>query len=505
MLLSDNMYDRNEKEHIANKWLKLAGWCILVAGVVLRLVVYLQNRDLMLDEANVARNIYERDLPGLVKPLSYEQYAPPVFLWMVKLSSLLFGFGEQALRVYPLIAGILSLFLFNKVVKEIAGAKAAWYPMLLFALAPILIRYSSELKQYMPDVCITLLLLLAALKTDIRRSPRFKFMLQWLLIGSAAIWSSMPSVFLLAGIGCYYGTICIQHKDNKKLFTVAATSMLWLAQFGIYYFAILRPQISSDYLQNFHQYDFLFATPSTGKEWMHNWTVLSRLPEQFARGNYFVFVNTALLLLGIIILLLKQPAKGLLLSVPLLCLLLAAALNQFSLMPRVALFSLPVILLLCGAGFSFFMNAERRPVKLAAILVVVPCALLSIGNSSGEKYKYEQLTEGLKYLQVKNIEGKGVYIHHSAGPAYIYYSQIHPGKVRLLNNASVLAWNTNYDSLAWQLKNVRKENSNVAFVFTNATMDETDKRRKGLAKHLLETGQFDKKYVRVYIYDTKAQ
>jgi predicted membrane-bound mannosyltransferase len=109
--------------------------------------VYLQNRNLLLDEANVARNLFERDFTGLVKPLNYEQYAPPVFLWVEKLNAILFGFSEYALRLYPLLAGIASVFVMYALLKRLVPMSALWFPLLLFVATHMLIRYSSELRQ----------------------------------------------------------------------------------------------------------------------------------------------------------------------------------------------------------------------------------------------------------------------------------------------------------------------------------------------------------------------
>lgn len=503
--LYSNMYESTPKAEKYNSLLKLLAWIIVIAGIGLRLFVYLQNRDLMLDESNIARNIFERGFRALTQPLSYEQYAPPVFLWIVKVCSILFGFGEQALRLYPILTGILAVLLLYKVGTELTGLRAIWYPLFLFSAAPILIRYSSELKQYMPDVCIALALLLAALRLDIRKAGTGRFVLIWFLTGSLAIWASMPSVFILAGVGCYYGMICLQQKDLKKLFVIVVTSVLWLVQFGIYYNAILKPQISSDYLQNFHHFDFLFATPEKGEEWMHNWTVFNRLIKQFSRSEFFVQVNVWLMVLGIVTLFWKAPARALLLFVPVCALLAAAAFNQFSLLPRVALFSLPLLLLLTAAGLSFLLYGKSVVVQLAALVLVLPGIFLSVSHSRTETYKYEQITEGFSYLKQKNITGPYLYIHHASGPAYLYYTQIHPKRDELkqFNDAAILPWYVNYDSLAWQMRYVWKNEKPVAFVYTNVADAELNKRRTWLNRWFKELEVFDKFYVRVYVYDPK--
>ena len=141
---------------------KLLFWIamfIIAAGIVTRIIVLLQNRDLIIDECNIARNIYERGFAGLAQPLSYEQYAPPVFLWMVKLFTVLFGMGEQVLRLYPLLTGFAAIIMLYLILKELTSLRSLWYPLALFVVAHMFIRYSTEVKQYMPDIFISLSLI----------------------------------------------------------------------------------------------------------------------------------------------------------------------------------------------------------------------------------------------------------------------------------------------------------------------------------------------------------
>src|SRR5690606_20568037 len=91
-----------------DKWMYWLVIALIAIGIILRLYVYFQNRNLIIDEANVARNIAERGFAALALPLDYAQYAPPVFLWITKFFTMLFGMGEMALRLYPLLCGIAS-------------------------------------------------------------------------------------------------------------------------------------------------------------------------------------------------------------------------------------------------------------------------------------------------------------------------------------------------------------------------------------------------------------
>lgn len=478
-------------------------FALLIAGVMLRLYVYLQNRDLIIDEANVARNIYERGFMALLSPLDYEQYAPPVFLWITKLSTLLLGMGEQALKLYPLLSGIAALWLFYKLLKEYIPVQAAWYPVSLMAFSPILIRYSSELKQYMPDVFIALLLIWLALNISIHTISKRRFALLWILIGTVAIWSSMPSVFMLAGVGCYYGWQVLKTKQYKLIILPTLVSLVWVLQFGLYYLLMLQEQANSQYLQNFHRYDFLYATPANGGEWMHNWSVFSALIRQFEGMYPYVHnINTAFLVIGTIMLVRKATAKSILLIIPVLALCAAAALNQFSMMVRVSLFIIPVLILIIGYGFAQYYYLKSSWLKGFLIAAGVYAAGCNITLLSKEPFKYEELTEGMHFVQEHKIPGDRVYLYHSSVSSFIYYTIIHPEKDKWadIKNANRLIYETNYDSLGAWLNYSLQPGQEVVFLYTNATEAEFELRNKQPKPHLEAVDSLYLPWVKAYVF-----
>ena len=110
-------------------------WAIIAVGVALRLVIFFQNRNLIIDEANIVRNLADRGFAGLTHPLKYEQYAPPVFLWIEKAVSIIAGYGEKAMRFYSLVCGAGVLLVFYKVSPSpdaACGADAAARPAFPF-------------------------------------------------------------------------------------------------------------------------------------------------------------------------------------------------------------------------------------------------------------------------------------------------------------------------------------------------------------------------------------
>src|SRR5947209_20397995 len=84
---------------------------ILGFGITVRCVQYLANRSLWLDESFLALNIVHRTFLQLLQPLDYEQGAPLAFLMVERAAVQLFGNSEYALRLFPLVSGIVSLLL----------------------------------------------------------------------------------------------------------------------------------------------------------------------------------------------------------------------------------------------------------------------------------------------------------------------------------------------------------------------------------------------------------
>ncbi len=486
-------------------WPYLLVWLIILTGMVLRVGIYLQNRNLIIDESNVARNIFERGFVELMQPLYYEQYAPVLFLWITELFSLLFGFSEYALRLYPLLAGLASLFVFYKVLGKFMSTKALLFPLALFASAHMFLRYSSELKQYMPDVLITLTLIWLALSIDFKKIATKKFVLLWFIIGSVAIWSSMPSVFLLFGVGCYYGYRALRAKEYKQILPLILVSVLWAAQFAVYYYTILEPQANSEYLQKFHQYYFLHGWPANDWEREHNWQLFNDLMKQFeGELKYVHFINKILLFGGLIIMFLKDTSKAILLGMSFGALLLASALNQYSLIIRVVLFSIPILLIVVGYGFDRLLTLKWWPVQLLLLVVAGYSVWSNAKQSLDMPYQYEQLTTGLEYMEEQGIPPEAISLYHSSVPAWKYYTRIHPNKERwsIYKKSDTLHWSTQYNLLAHDMRYIWGIDKPVGFVFTNATQKETDERVGRVQWHLNLVKKKDTYPVKCFIFES---
>lgn len=351
----------------------------------------------------------------------------------------------------------------------------------------------------MTDVVVSLSLILFALRYHINNTSASKFLLIWIVAGSIGIWLSMPSVFILAGVGAYYLQQSFATKSYRKIISLVLISTIWVGQFVFYYLTILKEQANSEYLQNFHFKFFLFGTPSSMEEWKHNWDVTTSLLKE-AVGFTFIaaYFNLLCLITGIVAIIRSRNSSFLLLLVPLVAVLIAASLNQYSLIPRVSLFTMPLLLILVAKGLDSIMSLRN---KIPTYTTIVLCVFCIYNQSSismiWKGYETEEITDALDFIHSNNIRnGNQVYIHNGAYPSFIYYTTIHPHKDKWtdIKNANHLNWDADYH------KTAKYAASPCAFIFTSIYPDDLANKLSTIQNHKKEINSLSKDGCRVHIF-----
>lgn len=399
---------------------------LLLLGIILRVVVYLQNRSLTLDEANLARNIVEKSGSAFFQSLDYQQYCPPVFLLLTKWSSVFFGVEEWSLKLLPFLGGVLLLLLFGLLLKKIVEVPVVqWYLLLVLSFSHLAIRYSTELKQYSLDAFLALFLLFGALhfrkvEWTIRKT------LTWLLLGSMMIWTSMPSIFLLAAIGIAF---LYQAWSNTQKVPIGLIiiGVFWVLNFGVYFWMVLYQDASSEALQDYHQHFFFEFLASSKEAWGNNYELvkilLTSITDHTVLGGIF---GGLFIILGAIYIIKKDKFKALLLLLPIACTLLASNWGLYSLIPRLTLFLIPIFLLLMGVGLS---TAWKKMTKFSKGIVII-IMLISIINKEGYQYfwtkmEFENSKAVLAYLKEHRSQEELIFVQQGAVPAFIFYNTMH--------------------------------------------------------------------------------
>ncbi|HVC93694.1 MAG TPA: hypothetical protein VND64_08390 [Pirellulales bacterium] len=122
---------------------------LLVAlGLSLRAWHYLREPSIWGDEAALIVNVLSKDFGELLGPLLLHEAAPPLFLWLEKAVSIVFGDGTYALRFIPFAASCASMVLMAFVGRRVVRAEALGWVLLLFAVSDRLLHHACEAKQY---------------------------------------------------------------------------------------------------------------------------------------------------------------------------------------------------------------------------------------------------------------------------------------------------------------------------------------------------------------------
>jgi hypothetical protein len=172
-------------------------WVIVGLGIVLRIIAYLHNPSLWLDEALLAHNLIRRDFAALMGTLDHAQIAPLLFLWAERCAVLIAGSGEMALRFLPFLAGCATMPLALWVGRRCLSPGALRIALLLLAISPPLIDYAVQVKPYALDVVFALLILGVTLR--LMESPeRGRDFLFLGMLGALGPWISFPAGFVMA-------------------------------------------------------------------------------------------------------------------------------------------------------------------------------------------------------------------------------------------------------------------------------------------------------------------
>jgi hypothetical protein len=398
----------------------------LLLGILLRVIVYFQNRSLIIDESNLARNVVEKRGTDFFQSLDYEQYCPPVFMLLTKLNTTLFGVNEWSLKLLPLFGGIVLLGFFWLLLKVLVKESVVhWYLILVLGFSSLAIRYSTEFKQYSLDALLTLVLIYVALQFKDAKWT-VKNTLIWLVLGSLMIWTSMPSIFILAAIG--FAFLYESWATERKIpVGLVLAGVFWLLNFGLYFWTVLYQDSTSDLLQDYHQNFFFEFLPTTADDASRSFNLLLGLMTSITDRTVLGLIFCALfLILGSYQIIKKKKFEALLLLLPILFALIASNLKLYSLIPRLSLFLIPLCLLLMGVGLSFAWEKMHRIVKLATVVLMVISVVNKEGYTYfGNKMEFENSKDVFAFLDKNKTSKDLIVVQHDAVPTFIFYNSMH--------------------------------------------------------------------------------
>lgn len=404
-------------------------WGVILLGIFLRLRQYLLNRSLWGDEASLALNVVDRSFGELTQLLDYHQAAPIGFLFIEKLSIIIFGNHDYIMRLFPLFAGILAIYFIKRFARTHLGT-AGLFAVVIFAITWWLVYYSSELKQYSSDVMIALLLVFLA-GNCLKDNVRAKDFLLLGIVGSIVIWISHPSVFIMAGIGLTLALEKFTRKEYAPWNWILGIGIGWIASFGLEYLVSLQYIVADEYLVNYWRKAYIPSPPWSNKGWYIR-TYYSFLFFAFHRAdNVMALVTLALTFIGALSLLIRDRKIAMLVILPFVMVVIASAMQRYPLKNRFMVFLIPFALLLMAEGFRglYWLVAKWKP-NIAAIFsgilaLVVVWQIAPITYEKAISGAKEDIRHVIEYVAENRQPGDIVYIFHRTDSAFNYYASFY--------------------------------------------------------------------------------
>jgi hypothetical protein len=401
----------------------------MVVGALLRLRQFQFNRSLWLDEAMLAVNIASRSFGELFLPLDLHQNAPILFLLLEKLSLVLFGVNEPALRALPMVCGLLLLPLMALVGFRLAGPLAAVVAVSLTALSPALIRYANETKPYGVDAFAAALFAWLALRLGDRPSPG-----AFRALGFAApvlVLLSSPSVF--AGAAVWAGLVLRFRGERASLLKLAAGGALGLGVFTLAYLTILRPVANDVLVREAYQLGFLPPTAPSFKALpllLRGIFVPAFFSESATLARFMVMPGLICGLVFVVSLIVVARKRGtwvaVILGGPLFAMLGAAALGLYPAgVPRLMVFLYPTLLLLLAAGIALSLPPFVSPRNFRIFLIAWCACLLPFASQAWRGFRSPWVGDDFRAAYrafAERSSGEPVYVGARTHPAWLFYA-----------------------------------------------------------------------------------
>ncbi len=397
---------------------------IIFIGISLAIVQFFYNRSLWLDEAALALNIIHKDFIELLVPLDHNQVAPIGFLLLERMSVLIFGKNELALRLLPLIGFLFSVFLMYVFTRRVTGVKGiALMATSFFSINIMLIRYSNEVKQYSMDVLFVLIILYftVSLQFNQRRS-----LIMYAILGSTAIWFSNASIIILAVAGIYILYIEGFRKENHK---ITFPLLFWAISFVVYYYFFIHNHPTSGMMTTYWKDAFLPLDPLSKEfysflfESVHKIYICLlgfKVPHQI-----YLVIPLLISFFGISYVL-KEKRYTLLYFIvaPVALHLLLSAFKLYPFEVRLILYFTPLVTILHAVGLYCIFNFVNKKIKIPNIVKVLPVVIMLYPLYLQFPIQSEEIKKSLKHIEENVKNDDKVYVYNMALYAFNFYKDI---------------------------------------------------------------------------------
>lgn len=408
-----------KQQNNIKKTADIAGLFVILAGLGVSVHMNCVGRSLWLDEAMLAYSFSKRSLFGLTSGVfEWDQSAPVLYLYLVKLLTVLFGNTEFVLRSFSIFAYVAVLFLSGYVAKRLFGIK---YPILASAFLAnmnFILKYSNEFKQYLSEgIWVLLVLVLYYLYKE-------KGLAFWKMAAGfmVFIWGANPACFFIGGVLLYEFVDGLVKKDRLRVRNSILTGIGVGVSFVIYYFYWLRGIALSGSMQSYWENASFPLFPKSIEDLQMARAMVYEIFITFREARIFM---TALVLAAFLLgIFWERNRYCIVILLGFLVSLFASSIHMFPIADRLWCFSYPVFVILAFYAIDK-MAVSSRKAELVAVFLMFTLMLTNNGimvykNGEHVFQKGEEANFAIAYLQEHVSEGEKVYVYYQSIPVTKY-------------------------------------------------------------------------------------
>ena len=367
---------------------------IIIIGIFIRVKFYLADIPMWLDELMLASNFTDKSFSDIFSPSNAFQKFPPFFFLSVIILKKIFGAGELVLRFIPFILNIASLFLFFLLLKKtITNKTGIFVGMFMFTFCVPFIYFCAEFKPYGCDVFFSILLLLIYKYLDFSKL-NIKQIIIYNLGAIFFVYFSFPAIFIISAV--ILANISKNNKFNLKSLWILIG--VFLAGIYLFLYDLNTYVFLKEYWNNVEGGFNLF--PSLKFIWTFIHTGCQYYIYNF--NSLFIPVIVGFILTGLVVMHKQDKTKAKIFILIFVLALIASLLNAYPLKPKLALYMLPVFILLISKVFD--MNIYLKLTSQKFIFNIFTCLLLLM--VTGINIPYINMSENNLVYYNKSSNGR---------------------------------------------------------------------------------------------------
>jgi hypothetical protein len=384
---------------------------VIFFGIALASINFFNSRSLWFDEVLLAWNIITKSYYELTHPLEYAQVAPVGYLWITKSMVLLLGPGEMALRLFPFLSYLASICLFYVFTVRLTGNKViAFVAVSLLSLNISALYYSSEVKQYMVELFIALLLVYI---TVTRKPSSYRSMALFCVLGCLSVYLSLSAVIILASC-CFY--ILYYDIIKKHHYYILWIFLIFACHHLFYYLVFLHNHPTSELMTDIHQDYFISLNPLSSEFWIFLYHSVKGMVEKLLGfGNFWIPALLFSLFSSISLIYFKKYTGLFFLLMSISIHLILSGLRLYPFTDRFLLYLTPFLILIisCGIVYIWEFFRKKRPMLSPGILVI-PILVLAYPATKQIPFEREEIKKSLSFLQENMVEGDQLYLYYAS-------------------------------------------------------------------------------------------